>query len=186
MLYFTIILNSIAAAIQGWDQTGNMDARTIALTFLLTMRAQVPTGRILPSLTPLASLTPTIRRASRSALVCLAVSWGRAREIHGSLVLSIRCHTSPLPCCKLPVLLFFPLRMKRGFTRHCTLQLQTLLTVFGLALVGCLTPSTTVWVVEGQSSWLPSSVFWHPLAPQLRSIGANLQHAVYCSALVWA
>jgi hypothetical protein len=31
MLYFTIVLNSIAAAIQGWDQTGNLWGPSIPL-----------------------------------------------------------------------------------------------------------------------------------------------------------
>lgn len=74
MLYFTIILNSIAAAIQGWDQTGMLMCRPIVESFMLSIPLQVPTERIFLSLTLLVFPTPTIQHASRSERACLAVS----------------------------------------------------------------------------------------------------------------
>jgi hypothetical protein len=78
MLYFTIILNSIAAAIQGWDQTGMLTLIGIVQSVVLSIPVQVPTERIFLGLKPWESLTPTIRVASSSE---------RANQILGSLAL---------------------------------------------------------------------------------------------------
>lgn len=50
ILYFTIILNSIAAAIQGWDQTGNTALEFMVIGFSSSHEIQDQTEPILPSL----------------------------------------------------------------------------------------------------------------------------------------
>lgn len=82
-LYYTIILNSIAAAIQGWDQTGKIQSLRTFFVSIPDPRSQVQTERILPLQRNLESPTMNQTVGTRQP----------ATVIHGLLVLSTRCPT---------------------------------------------------------------------------------------------
>ena len=93
MLYFTIILNSIAAAIQGWDQTGESNAAHETMNFALISIKQVPMEPIFPS--PRHSESTMIPRRVSAAMLM-----GVVAQILGSSVLSTPPLISVLPSCK--------------------------------------------------------------------------------------
>ena len=81
-LYFTIILNSIAAAIQGWDQTGERYRPSTMMDYT-EFRSQARTAPICLSQSPLASPT----RALNAQLL------GLVRATRGLLDSSTPAHT---------------------------------------------------------------------------------------------
>ncbi len=91
ILYFTIILNSIAAAIQGWDQTGMLD--TVKSLLQMLIHQQDPTAPTLPSLKFWEFLTP-----GHSATLLQTMQ--SATRMRGLLALSIRAPILRLQYCK--------------------------------------------------------------------------------------
>jgi hypothetical protein len=89
MLYFTIILNSIAAAIQGWDQTGILYGYEVVCCSLTS----VPQART-------AQICPSHRTSVLQKLATSVREKGSVRKINGSLDSSILAPISQLRSCK--------------------------------------------------------------------------------------